>query len=100
MEISRELPAIAETGLRPLVHDFLRGQGLDLDAIDHWLVHPGGRGIVEAVQRGLGLSDEQVEPSLHVLSEYGNVGTPSAFFVLKASWTSPRASTARAPGRW
>jgi predicted naringenin-chalcone synthase len=83
MEISRELPAIAETGLRPLVDEFLAGRGLDRHAIDHWLVHPGGRGIVEAVQRALWLSDQDVEPSVAVLSEYGNVGTPSAFFVLR-----------------
>jgi predicted naringenin-chalcone synthase len=93
MEIARELPALAETGLRPLVAEFLRGQGLDLDAVDHWLVHPGGRGIVDAVQRGLGLSDDQVEPSLHVLSEYGNVGTPSAFFVLQATTERRRPTT-------
>ncbi|MGH2714323.1 MAG: 3-oxoacyl-[acyl-carrier-protein] synthase III C-terminal domain-containing protein [Thermoleophilaceae bacterium] len=93
MEISRELPEIAEAGLRPLVEEFLRAQGLGVDAIDHWLVHPGGRGIVEAVQRGLLLSDEQVEPSMHVLSEYGNVGTPSAFFVLKATTERRRPAT-------
>jgi predicted naringenin-chalcone synthase len=93
MEIGRELPAIAETDLRPLAEDFLHGQGLDMDAIDHWLVHPGGRGIVEAVQLGLGLSDEQVEPSMHVLSEYGNVGTPSAFFVLQATTERRRPTT-------
>jgi predicted naringenin-chalcone synthase len=93
MEISRELPAIAETRLRPLVEEFLSAQGLDRGAIDHWLVHPGGRGIVEAVQRGLSLTDDQVEPSMHVLSEYGNVGTPSAFFVLQATTERRRPAT-------
>jgi polyketide synthase Type III len=90
MEISRDLPGIAETGLRPLVDEFLAARGLDRDAIDHWLVHPGGRGIVEAVQRALGLSDEDVEASTAVLSEYGNVGTPSAFFVLRETITRRR----------
>jgi predicted naringenin-chalcone synthase len=83
MEISRDLPAIAERGLGALVDDFLAARDLDRDAIDHWLVHPGGRGIVEAVQRALWLSDDDVEPSTSVLAEYGNVGTPSAFFVLR-----------------
>jgi 3,5-dihydroxyphenylacetyl-CoA synthase len=93
MEIARELPAIAETKLRPLVENFLRSHGLDRDAIDHWLVHPGGRGIVEGVQHGLGLSDEDVAPSIHVLSEYGNVGTPSAFFVLRTTTDLRRPET-------
>lgn len=83
MEISRDLPGIAETGLRPLVDAFLAERGLERDSVDHWLVHPGGRGIVEAVQRALWLSDDDVAASTAVLSEFGNVGTPSAFFVLR-----------------
>jgi predicted naringenin-chalcone synthase len=84
-EVSREMPVIAETGLAPLVDDFLRGRGLDRDAIDHWVLHPGGPAIITGMQRGLGLSDEQVEPSLHVLSEHGNILTAAAFFVLQAT---------------
>jgi len=82
MRISRELPAVAEEGARPLVESFLQEHGLAPGDVDHWLVHPGGPGIIEAVQRGLGLADEQVAPSFRVLSEYGNVGTPASFFVL------------------
>lgn len=82
MRIARELPAVAEEGARPLVERFLRQHGLAQADVDHWLVHPGGPGIIEAVQRGLGLADEQVAPSFRVLSEFGNVGTPASFFVL------------------
>ena len=82
MQIARELPAIAESGLSTIVDDFLGDRGLTVADVDHWLVHPGGRGIVEGVQRGLALTDEQVASSVHVLAEFGNVGTPSAFFVL------------------
>ncbi len=85
MAIARELPALAELELPPLVRDFLDRQRIDATAIDHWLVHPGGRGIVEGVQRGLTLSDEQIAPSMRVLNEHGNVGTPSAFYVLAAT---------------
>jgi predicted naringenin-chalcone synthase len=82
MRIARELPAVAEEGARPLVEGFLDEHGLAPADVDHWLVHPGGPGIIEAVQRGLGLGDEQVAPSFRVLSEFGNVGTPASLFVL------------------
>jgi predicted naringenin-chalcone synthase len=85
MHIGRELPLIAETRLPALVEGFLGANGLDRTDIDHWLLHPGGRGILEGAQRGLGLSDQQVAPSAAVLSEYGNVGTASSFFVLRAA---------------
>jgi len=83
MQIARELPEIAETGVPALVHEFLGRHGLDTGAIDHWPVHPGGQGILHALSRGLGLSREEVAPSTAVLAEHGNVGTPSAFFVLQ-----------------
>jgi alkylresorcinol/alkylpyrone synthase len=82
MRIARELPAVTEEGAPPLVERFLQEHGLTRADVDHWLVHPGGPGIIEAVQRGLGLADEQVASSFRVLSEYGNVGTPASFFVL------------------
>jgi polyketide synthase Type III len=85
MQIARDLPAIAESSLRPLVEGFLLERGLGPEAIDHWLLHPGGRGIIEGVQRGLGLTDAQVAPSARVLAEFGNVGTPASFFVLAAT---------------
>jgi len=82
LNISRELPALAESSAAGVVECFLGEQGLARADIDHWLMHPGGRGIVEALQRALGLTDEQVAPSVGVLSDFGNVGTPSGLFVL------------------
>jgi len=83
MEMARDLPGLAEKGLPQIVEDFLARHRLDIRAIAHWPVHPGGRGIIEGIQRGLDLSDEDVAPSAAVLAEHGNVGTPSAFFVLQ-----------------
>jgi alkylresorcinol/alkylpyrone synthase len=51
--------------------------------IDHWIVHPGGRRIIENVQGALALSDDDVATSWRALAEHGNVGTPAIFYVLK-----------------
>jgi predicted naringenin-chalcone synthase len=67
MQIARELPVIAETGVPSLVHDFLGRHGLDSGHIDHWLLHPGGQGILDALRHGLGLSVEALAPSTAVL---------------------------------
>jgi 3,5-dihydroxyphenylacetyl-CoA synthase len=83
LHLARELPDVAAEGLGELVDDFLDSSGIDRGAIDHWLVHPGGRRIIESVQEALGLSREQVATSYEVLAEYGNVGTPSIFYVMK-----------------
>ena len=52
MQLGRELPLITETQLPGLVEDFLLANGLDTTDVDHWLLHPGGRGILEGAQRG------------------------------------------------
>lgn len=83
MHMGRELPAIAREGAGELVDDFLANRGLTRDRIDHWMIHPGGRGIIEGVEQGLGLSRDQVQVSYDVLAEHGNMGTPSSFYVLE-----------------
>jgi predicted naringenin-chalcone synthase len=83
LHLIRELPEVAGEGLRELVEDFLGANGLERDAIDHWLVHPGGRRIIESMQEALDLSREDVAVSYDVLAEHGNMGTPSIFYVMK-----------------
>jgi predicted naringenin-chalcone synthase len=83
LHLDRDLPDRAGAGLQELVEDFLDTHGLSRAAIEHWVVHPGGRRIIETVQEALDLSREQVEISYEVLANHGNVGTPSILYVLK-----------------
>ncbi len=83
LHLDRDLPDRAGEGLEELVEDFLDTHGLARAAIDHWVVHPGGRRIIETVQEVLDLSRQQVEISYEVLANHGNVGTPSILYVLK-----------------
>jgi alkylresorcinol/alkylpyrone synthase len=83
LHLDRDLPDRAGEGLRELVEDFLDTHGLSRASIDHWVVHPGGRRIIESVQEALDLSRGQVDISYQVLASHGNVGTPSILYVLK-----------------
>ena len=60
--------------------------------IDHWMLHPGGRRIVEQGRDALGLSDEDVAVSWSALADHGNVGTPSIFYVLHSTIEQRRPS--------
>jgi alkylresorcinol/alkylpyrone synthase len=82
LHLARELPDIAAAGLAPLIDSFLRPLGLTRHAIDHWILHPGGRRILECMQVALELPDEEVAVSYAMLATHGNVGTPSIFYVL------------------
>ena len=82
LALARELPDIASAELATLVDDFLRPIGLTRHAIDHWMIHPGGRRILECVQTALGLAHDDVTVSYDMLAAHGNTGTPSIFYVL------------------
>lgn len=82
LHLARELPAVAGAELGAIAERFLRRNGLRRDRIDHWIVHPGGRRIIENVESALSLSEEQTELSWRALADHGNVGTPSILYVL------------------
>lgn len=49
-------------------------------------VHPGGRSILDAVERGLHLAPDQLAASRAVLDRCGNMSSASVLFVLAAMW--------------
>jgi predicted naringenin-chalcone synthase len=49
-----------------------------------WAIHPGGRGIVDAVQAAFGLTDAQTRCSRNVLRQFGNLSSATLLFVLDA----------------
>jgi predicted naringenin-chalcone synthase len=83
LHLARELPDLAGAGLGEVTDTFLQRNLLSRADIDHWIVHPGGRRIIESVQSALELSDEDTEVSWQALADHGNIGTPSILYVLK-----------------
>ncbi|HEY2767648.1 MAG TPA: 3-oxoacyl-[acyl-carrier-protein] synthase III C-terminal domain-containing protein [Solirubrobacteraceae bacterium] len=83
LHLARELPDLAAAGLGELVSGFLTRNGASRSGIDHWIVHPGGRRIVECIQDALELSPEDAATSWEVLAEHGNIGTPAILYVLQ-----------------
>ncbi|WP_238398632.1 type III polyketide synthase [Edaphobacter sp. 12200R-103] len=53
------------------------------DGIDLWAVHPGGRSILDAVERGLELPADALAASREVLSAFGNMSSATVMFVLQ-----------------
>lgn len=48
-----------------------------------WAIHPGGKSIVQAVEKSLQLQPEQTQSSWKVLSNYGNMSSATFLFVLE-----------------
>jgi predicted naringenin-chalcone synthase len=83
MMLSSELPKIISTEAIPVLREIFAQHGIGSSAIRHWILHPGGRAILDALQNGLELSDEEMLPSRTVLKNYGNMSSVSVLFVMK-----------------
>ncbi|KAK9054225.1 hypothetical protein SSX86_025303 [Deinandra increscens subsp. villosa] len=47
-----------------------------------WIVHPGGRAILDQVELKLNLNKQKLRASRHVLSEYGNMTSACVLFII------------------
>jgi predicted naringenin-chalcone synthase len=56
--------------------------------IHHWAVHPGGKKILDTVQRGLQLRNNELKHSYEVLRNYGNMSSTTILFVLNELFKS------------
>jgi len=81
--LSKYLPQYIAKNMGGYVESFLGKHSLQKSDMDFWAIHPGGRRIIEEAQNGLGLSEEQAKYSWNVLSNYGNMLSPSVMFVLE-----------------
>ncbi|HEY8755758.1 MAG TPA: 3-oxoacyl-[acyl-carrier-protein] synthase III C-terminal domain-containing protein [Candidatus Dormibacteraeota bacterium] len=79
--LSRQLPALLASALPALVSDFCGSDSAT--ALDAVALHPGGRAIVDAVKRCLGLSDIQLAATRSVLRTTGNTSSAGIVFVLE-----------------
>ncbi len=83
MTLSGYIPELIEEDFEPLVQRALQQTGIGKEAIRQWCIHPGGRRIVDAIQKSLQLTAEDLQASYNVLREYGNMSSPTILFVLK-----------------
>jgi predicted naringenin-chalcone synthase len=83
MILSQELPKIILESACPELSKIIFSKDINKNEIKYWALHPGGRAILDSLQNGLGLTDEQMFPSRNVLKNFGNMSSASILFVLK-----------------
>jgi alkylresorcinol/alkylpyrone synthase len=82
-QLSLRLPDMVRKAAAQVVADVLEPLALRAGDIKHWALHSGGEKIINAVRDELRLSEEQVHATRSVLSEYGNMSSPTVWFVLR-----------------
>ena len=83
MTLSGYIPQLIEEDITTLVSSALQHYQLQKKDITHWCIHPGGKKILEVIEKQLLLDKDDLCRSRKVLAEYGNMSSPTILFVLK-----------------
>jgi predicted naringenin-chalcone synthase len=82
MTLSPKVAGLVGENLRRWLQGWLGDQGLALADVASWAIHPGGPKILDAVEGALGLPRSATSVSREVLAEFGNMSSPTVFFIL------------------
>lgn len=83
MTLSGYIPQLIQEDIESLVEKALRQNKIRKEDITHWCIHPGGKRILDVIQKQLDLPDTALQPSRKILKQYGNMSSPTVLFVLK-----------------
>lgn len=83
MSLSPLVPAVIKQTLRPWLQKWLSQYGFTISDINSWAIHPGGPKILQACAVALGLPHDRLRASEEVLSECGNMSSPTILFILE-----------------
>jgi predicted naringenin-chalcone synthase len=78
--LSGGVPAAIHNGLREHRDEILAGA--PVASIDLWAVHPGGRTVLDAVERALDLAPAALASSRDILRRYGNMSSATVMLVI------------------
>jgi alkylresorcinol/alkylpyrone synthase len=79
------VPDLAAKHVEMVLNDVLARASASRTDIKCWVLHPGGRDVLAAVRTKLGLTEKDVRLSAAMLLEFGNLSSPSVYFVLQAT---------------
>ena len=81
-QVSLRLPDLVKKAAAEVVKDVLGRRALFISDIAHWALHNGGENIINAVQKEVGIPESHIQPTRKVLSEFGNMSSPTVWFVM------------------
>lgn len=78
--LDRDIPYVVGANAERPIKRLLDTFGLKRRHISHWIVHSGGKKVVDAIKYNVGLSDWDVRHTHSVLRDYGNLSSGSFLF--------------------
>ncbi len=82
MTLSSYVPDLIKSGIEKLTLALLSRLDLMPEEIDFYAIHPGGKKILEAIERVLNIDKQKNKYAHQVLRDFGNMSSPTVLFVL------------------
>jgi 3,5-dihydroxyphenylacetyl-CoA synthase len=79
------VPHLAAKHAADVLHASLDSAGLMQTDIETWIMHAGGRDVLDALQLRLQLGASDLRYSAAMLQQYGNMSSAFVYFVLQAA---------------
>ncbi|HEY7982869.1 MAG TPA: type III polyketide synthase [Ktedonobacterales bacterium] len=96
MGLSPRVPVTLRRHVGDAVARLLTPHGLTASDVTHWIIHPGGPSILQAIQGRLRLTEDQMRPNWQVLADHGNCSSATVLLILERLLRAGRAR----PGEW
>lgn len=83
--LTRPVPQLAAEYVERVLGTLLQRARLDISQIAAWIMHAGGRDVLQALEERLGVPARDLRHSSAILREYGNLSSAFVYFVLQAA---------------
>ncbi|MBC2694305.1 MAG: type III polyketide synthase [Desulfobacteraceae bacterium] len=81
--LDKDVPYVIGANVEKPINRLLGRHNLKRRDIHHWIVHSGGKKVIDAIEYNLGLTDYNMRHTLSVLKNYGNLSSASFLFSYK-----------------
>lgn len=82
MKLSSYVPEIIRKGIVGLASSLMKKISRELTDVKHFVIHPGGKKILEVIEAELNIPREKNRSAYEVLRKHGNMSSPTILFVL------------------
>ncbi len=81
--LDREIPYVIGSEVSKPVRKILDRSELKKRDIAHWLIHSGGKKVIDSIKYNLGLTDRDMRHTINILRTHGNMSSGSFIFSYK-----------------
>lgn len=78
--LDREVPYVLGLHTETPVDGLLTRHGLKRRDVRHWIIHSGGKKVIDAIKYNIGITEHDVRHTVNILRQYGNLGSGSFLF--------------------